>query len=182
MDPSIGPIASRLERRLRWQSGWITAALGIGLPLCFLGIVLGLTSVGVGLPSGSWKFITRGIAWIAMSALIAIGLVSLVPVQSWRTTGALSEMIDLAIDRARRALSLIRAGLFACVVAAIFWLVRMRLPTVFDKPPRILPVDALEVIALVLLILLFCGRRLRIELRKYRSLREWELSQRSQSP
>lgn len=162
-------LAPRLEAHLRWQSYWIFAGLTIGLPLCALGMVLGLLSIAAGLPSGSWRFITRGIAWIAMSGLLMWGLLPLTDLES-RTTGAASEMVDLAIERVQRTLGLVRAGLYVCIIPVVFGLVRMVFKSHFARPPRLSPIVALEILALIALTLVVCAWQLRVGLRKYRAL------------
>src|ERR1700683_3713710 len=98
-DLNLSTIASRLKVRLRRQSRWITAGLAIGLPLCAAGILLGVTSIGVGGISAQWNFVSRGIAWFGMSAILACALASLLDVRSESTASELSAMIDLANDR-----------------------------------------------------------------------------------
>ena len=172
IDPNGAVLVSRLETRLRWQSRWITAVLAIGLPVCMLGIILGLTSIGAGLPSGSWKFITRGIAWIAMSAILIVALLPLIAVQSNVTSSALSEMMDLAIDRAQGTLWLVRGGLCACAIAATSSLVPIAFRTHFARPPRVSAIVVVEILALIASALVFCSWRVGLKLRKYRALRQ----------
>jgi hypothetical protein len=172
IDPNLSTIASRLKTRLRRQSRWISAGLAIGLPLCAAGILLGVTSIGVGGISGQWNFVTRGIAWVAMSAIIAYALASLLDVRSESSASELSAMIDLAIDRAQKTLRLIAAGFYACVIAAIFGLAGAALRTHFDRPPRLSPVIALAILALIALVLFLYRRQVWVKLGKYRVLRQ----------
>jgi len=79
IDPDVTVIASRLETRLRRQSQWITAGLVIGLPLGAAGVLLGVATIGIGLSSAAWNFVTRGIAIVAMSAMLTFAVYSLLP-------------------------------------------------------------------------------------------------------
>jgi hypothetical protein len=171
IDPDVSVIASRLASRLRRQSRWMTAVVVIGLPLGAAGVLLGVGTIGVGL-LGAWNFVTRGIAIVAMSTILAFAVYSLVPVMSQGTTRPLSEMIDLAVERAQKTLSLIRAGLYSCVIAAVFGLVGTAIRTHFGRPPKISPIIDLVVLALIALVLLLCRRQVRLEVGKYRTLKQ----------
>jgi hypothetical protein len=171
IDPNVGIIASRLEARLRRQSRWMTAVVVLGLPLGAAGVLLGVGTIGIGL-LGAWNFVTRGIAIVAMSTIITLAVYSLVPVISQGITRPLSQMIDLAIERAQRTLSLIRAGLYSCVIAAVFGLVGTAIRTHLGRPPKMSPIVDLVIVALIALALFLYGRQIRIELGKYRALRQ----------
>ena len=172
IDPNLSAIASRLKIRLRRQSRWITAGLVVGLPLCAAGILLGVTSIGVGGISAQWNFVTRGIAWVAMSAIIAYALASLLDVRSETTASELSAMIELAINRAQKTLALIAAGFYACVIAAIFGLAGAALRTHIGRPPQLSPIIALAILALIALVLFLYRRQVWVKLERYRALRE----------
>jgi Flp pilus assembly pilin Flp len=172
IDPNVSVIASRLEVRLRRQSRWITAGLVIGLPLGLAGILLGVASLVIGGISGQWHFVTRGIAIIAMSAILTFALASLLDVRSGSATRAVSEMIDLAVERGQRTLSLIRSGLYACVIAAVFGLVGTAIRTHFGQPPKLSPIVDLVIVGLIALVLFLYGRQVRFELGKYRALKQ----------
>jgi hypothetical protein len=172
IDPNLSAIASRLKIRLRQQSRWISAGLAVGLPVCAAGILLGVTSIGVGGFSAQWNFITRGIAWVAMSAIIAYALASLLDVRSESNASELTAMIDLAIDRAQKTLSLIAAGFYACVIAAVFGLAGAALRTHADRPPRLSPIIALAILALIALVLFLYRRQVWVKLERYRALRQ----------
>jgi hypothetical protein len=170
IDPNISVIASRLEVRLRRQSRWITTGLVIGLPMGAAGVLLGVATILIGL-SGAWNFVIRGIAIVAMSAILTFALSSLLSVRSGGTTRTLSEMIKLAIDRTQRTLALTRAGLYACVCAVAFGLVGTAVRIHFGRPPRMSPVVDLAILALIALALALYQRQIRVELEKYRALR-----------
>jgi hypothetical protein len=171
IDPNVSVIAPRLEARLRRQSRWMTAGVVIGLPMGAAGVVLGVATIGMGL-LGAWNFVTRGIGIAAISTILTIAVYSLVPVISQGTTCALSEMIDLAIERAQRTLSLVRAGLYACVIAAVFGLVGTAIRTHFGRPPKMSPIVDLVVVGLIALVLFLYQRQIRGELGKYRTLKQ----------
>lgn len=170
-DPNTGVIASRLEARLSRQSKWMTAILVIGLPLCGVGVLLGVATIGIGCFSGAWNFVTRGIAIVAMSAILGYALWSLQPLRSPDTTRALSELIDLAIDRARRTLTLIRAALYSCIIAAVFGLIGTAIRTHLGRSPKMSPIIDLVILALIALALLLYRRQIQVERAKYRTLK-----------
>jgi hypothetical protein len=170
IDPNISVIKPRLEARLRRQTEWITAGLVIGLPLGVAGVLLGVVTICLGF-LGPWNFVTRGIGIVAMSTILTLALWSLQPVRSIATTSALSEMIDLAIDRAQRTLSLIRAGLYSCLIAAVFGLVGTAIRTHLGNPPKMSPVIDLVIVALLALVLWLYGRQIRVERAKYQALK-----------
>jgi hypothetical protein len=172
IDPNVSVIASRLEARLRRQSRWIKAGLVLGLPFGAAGVLLGVATICIGWFSGAWNFVTRGVAIVAMSAVLTFALWSLLSVRSGGITSALSEMIDLAIDRAQRTFSVVRAGLYACVIAAAFGVVGTAIRTHFGRPPRVSPIVDLVILALIALVLFLYGREIQVELGKYRTLKQ----------
>jgi hypothetical protein len=171
IDPKLRALASRLPVRLRRQSQWMAVAVVIGLLFGAMGVLLGLATIGSGLSFHIWNFLTRGGAIIAMSVILIIATWPLHQATSFDAAQALSQMIDLAIDHAQKILSLIRAGLYCCVIAAIFGLVGNAIRTHFGSPPKMSPIVPLTVLALVALAVLIWGRKTQLELGKYRSLK-----------
>ena len=169
IDPDIRVIKPRLEARLRRQSAWITAGLVIGVPLGVAGVLLGLVTIGLGF-LGPWNFVTRGIAMVAMSVILTLALWSLQPVRSTATT-TLSEMIELAIDRAHRTLALVRAGLYSCIIAAVFGVVGTAIRTHLGNPPKMSPIVGLAILALIALVLSLYRRQIRAGIAKYGTLK-----------
>jgi hypothetical protein len=165
--PNFTVVASRLEARLRWQSRCITTGLVIGLPLGAAGVLLGVATICIGWSSGAWNFVTRGSAIVAISAIVTFAAFSLLPVRSLHTS-APAEMIELAIDRAQRTLSLIRMGLYACVIAAVFGLVGTAIRTHLAKMS---PIVDLVILALTALVLLLYSRQIKGEREKYLALK-----------
>ena len=170
IDPNISVIKPRLEARLRRQTDWITAALAVGLPLGVAGVLLGVVTICLGF-LGPWNFVTRGIAIVAMSVILTRAVWSLQPVRSVDTTSALPEMIDLAIDRADRTLSMIRAGLYSCVIATVFGLVGTAIRTHLGNPPKVSPVIDMAIVAMIALVLSLYRQQIRARLQKYKALK-----------
>jgi hypothetical protein len=83
--------------------------MGIGLALCAVGMLLGVGTIGIGLSSGAWNFVTRGFVMIAVSAILILPVWSLQSVVEADAASDLSQMIDLVIERAQKALSLTKA-------------------------------------------------------------------------
>jgi hypothetical protein len=173
IDPDVTVIASRLEARLRRQSRWITAGLAIGLPLGAVGVLLGVRTIVIGLASGGWNFLTRGIAIVAMSALLTFAMWSLQSAGARSAAhGTLSERIDLAIRRAQATFSLIKAGQYSCVIAAVFGLVGTVIRTHLGNPPKMSPIIDLVALALIALALFQAGGQVRARLVKYCALKQ----------
>ena len=171
IDPNFTVVASRLEARLRRQSIWITAGLVIGLPLGAVGVLLGVATICSVWFSGAWNFATRGIAIVAVSAMLTFSLSSLLSVRFRGATSTLGEMIELAINRAQRTLSLVRAGLYACVIAAVFGLIGTAIRTHLGRPPKMSPIIDLLILALIASVLFLYVRQIRVELEKYIALK-----------
>jgi hypothetical protein len=172
IDPHLRAIASQLPVRLRRQSQWMAVALVIGLLFGAMGVLLGLATIGSGLSFHIWNFITRGAAIIIMSTILMFATWPLQHTASFDAAQALAQMIDLAIDHARKTLSLIRAGLYCCVIAAVFGLVGNAIRTHFGRPPKMSPLVPLTILALVALAVIIWGRQTRRELGKFRSLKQ----------
>jgi hypothetical protein len=172
VDPNVRVIASRLEARLRRQSRWMTTGLVVGLPLSGAGVLLGVATICIGCFSGAWNFVTRGIAIIAMSAILGSAVWTLRVVSNPDSTRPLSALIDRAIDQAQRTLSLVRAGLYACVIAAAFGLIGAAIRTHLGRPPKMSPIVDLVILALVAMVIVLYGRQVRVDLRKYGALKQ----------
>lgn len=171
IEPELAILAPRIKARLRRQSLSITAALVIGLPLSAAGFVLGLFTIWSGLATGTWNFVTRGVAIGLMSSMAAIALSMLLPVRASDAAGKLSEMLDLAIARAQRVLATIRLGYYACAIAAVFGLMGAATRTYLTRPPQLSPAVDLAVLAIFALGLFLCGRRVGVNLEKLRYLK-----------
>jgi hypothetical protein len=172
IDPDIGVISSRLATRLRRQSRWISAGLIIGLGFCAAGMLLGVGTIGIGLSSGAWNFVTRGTAVIAISAILIFPVWSLQSVIDADTASDLARMINLAIRRGQKTLSVTRAALYSCVIAAVFGTAGTAIRTRLGRPPKMSPILDLIILALVAWVIFLYGRRMRGELEKYRILKQ----------
>ena len=168
-DPDI--IGPRLKSRLRRQSLLIRAGLMTGLLLSAGGVILSLITIWMGWTTGTWNFVTRGIAIGAISVLLAMAVSVLLPVRGGDAARAVSDLLDLAIARAQRTLVAIRLGLYACVVAAVFGLAGAAIRTHFTGPPRISPVADVTALAIVALGLFLRVRHVRTSLAKLRALK-----------
>jgi hypothetical protein len=171
IEPEVNAMTPRLEARLRRQSLLITTVLILGLPLIVAGMLLGMLTIWSGFATGTWNFVTRGVAIAVMSSMATGGLWLLLPVRASDAARMLSEMIDLSIARAQRTLLTIRLGLYACGVAAAFGLVGTATRAYLTRPPRMSPVIDLAILAIFALGLFLLGRRVRINLEKLRYLK-----------
>jgi hypothetical protein len=172
IDPNIRVTASQLKVRLRRQSQWMGAAVVFGMLVGAMGLLLGLGTIDIGWDSGAWNFVTRGVAIIAISAILMFAVRSLQPIGSLEATRALSQMIDLAIERALKTLSLIRAGLYSCVIAVVFGLVGTGIRAHLGSPPKMSPFVDLLLVGMIALVLALCHWQTRRRLGKYQSLKE----------
>jgi hypothetical protein len=96
---------------------------------------------------------------------------SLHPIASPDAASAQTQLIDLAIERARKTLSLIRAGLASCVIAAVFGLAGTAIRTHLGRPPKLSPVVDLLILGMIVLALLLCDQLTRRRLGKYQRLK-----------
>jgi hypothetical protein len=117
----------------------MAVALVIGMLFGAMGVLLGLATLGTGLSFHIWNFLTRGSAIIAVSVILMLATWPLHQATSSDAAQALSQMIDVAIDHAHKTLSLIRAGLYCCIIAAIFGLAGNAIRTHFGNPPKMSP-------------------------------------------
>lgn len=168
-DPDV--IGPRLKSRLRRQSLLIRAGLITGLLLSAGGVILSVITIWMGWTTGTWNFVTRGIAIGVISGLLTMAVSVLLPVRGSDAARAVSDLLDLAIARAQRTLVTIRLGFYACIVAAVFGLVGAAIRTHLTRPPRLLPVVDVTVVAIVTLGLFLWARHTRTSLAKLRALK-----------
>lgn len=171
MESDLERITPRLQARLRRQSFVISAALALGAPLSVAGIALGAATIWRGWTTGTWNFVTRGIAITVISALLISALAPLLPYRAHTGMRSLSDMLDIAIARIRRILFLIRGALAACVIAAAFGIAGAEIRTHAGSPPRLSPMIDLIIVALIVSILWLYKRTLSAEGRKFEFLR-----------
>jgi hypothetical protein len=171
IDPDINVIMPRLKSRLRRQSFLIRAGVALGILLAVGGFIIGVVAIWRGWTTGTWNFVTRGIAILAISALASIAVSLLLPVRASGDVKTLVEMIDLAITRAERTLKAIRLGLYACTVAAVLGLAGAAIRTYLSGPPSVSPIVDVSVLGILAFGLFHYARHIRVELAKYRCLK-----------
>jgi hypothetical protein len=171
VSPKIDVIAPRLEARLRGQSMLIKAALFLGLPLSVAGLLLGVLTIWSGWTSNTWNFVIRGVAIAAISLLAAGALSLLLSAKASDVARTVSDMLDLAITRAERMLVVIRFGLYACTVAAVFGLAGTAIRSRVATPPQMSPIVDLAMLALVAVGLLLYARHTKATLARLRALK-----------
>jgi hypothetical protein len=154
MDVDVDVVMPRLRSRLQRQSLLIRSGLLLGVPLASCAIVLGALTIWWGWTSSTWNFVTRGIAIDVVAALALQVLLSLVSVRDSADARALTDMLDLAIRRARRTLVAIHVALSACAIAAVLGLIGAVIRTRSGTPPALSPVIDVAVLVLVAAILL----------------------------
>lgn len=169
--PKIGAITPQLESRLRGQTMFIRGALLLGICASVAGLILGGVTIWIGVNSGAWNFVTRGIALLAMALLAGVAAGALSPVRASDEARALSEMIELSIARARRALLTVRLALWACAVAGVFGLAGSVLRTHLSGPPKMSPVVDLALLGVVAVALVLYRQNMTAALAKFEYLK-----------
>ena len=170
IDPKIDVIAPRLERRLRRQSLLINAGLVVGFLVSFAGLVLGAFTIWIGATTGTWNFVTRGMAIAVISMMLGRAVATLLPVRASDAARSLSEMLDFAIRRAERTIAVVGVGLYACLVAAVLGLLGTAIRSYLTTPPRVSPVIDLLVLAVLAAWLFFYQRRMQVTAEKLRAV------------
>jgi len=171
INPELAVIMPRLQSRLRRQSILITASLIFGLPLTLATFLLGGYTIWRGWSTGAWNFLTRGVALVAIAAILSRAMSSLWRVGTGTDASALSEMLDLAIIRAERTLLVIRLGFYAYGGAALFGLVGTAIRAYLSRPPAVSPLVDLAVLAIIALGFFLLSRRTASDLEKYKYLK-----------
>jgi hypothetical protein len=167
-DPNV--ITPRLIARLRWQRIAMLGLVVAGIPLSIAGLILCVYTLWVGLSFHVWNFLTRGIAFLAISSLLALA--------SWSVraglrayTGSLMEMIDASISRAEGLSRSLRMGYWACAIAAAFGLVGYAIRAHFYHPAAMSPIGPLIFLGVSCAALFFYHRHVRSDLARFRYLR-----------
>lgn len=168
--PETQAISPAVKKKLRRQSRLISAGVVLSASLSVVGLILGLATIWIGLTTGAWNFISRGIAVLAVAALAATATRALFPVRGSEEARSLSDMIDLSLLRARRSDLTITLGLYACAVAALFGLIGAAIRSQLSGPPKMSPIVDLAFVALVALALGLCRGRVRHTLVKFQYL------------
>lgn len=171
INPEIAVIMPRLHARIRRQSIFNTAGLILGLPLSLGAFVLGAYSVWIGWINGVWNFVTRGVALVAIAAVLSLAMWSMRHFSAGGGARSLSDMLDFAITRCEKTLFAVRLGFYACGVAALFGLVGAAIRAHLSRPPVLSPLIDLALLAIFALGLFLYGRRTQGDLAKYRYLK-----------
>jgi RNA polymerase sigma-70 factor, ECF subfamily len=161
----------QLQARLRRQSFAITGALVLGFPLCCAGIALGVFTIWLGWTTGTWNFVTRGIAIGLVFALLVRALASLLPLRRNRDAQSLSGMLEMAHARTRQTVFLVRTAIVGCVIAAVFGIAGTAIRIRAGSPPHLSPIIDLIIIALVISFLWLYGHSVSVTSRKFEYLR-----------
>ena len=171
VNPDILVIAPRLQASLRRQSAMIGAVLVIGLPLSVGGVGLGVFTIWRGWKFGVWNFVTRGITIAAISILLAIAASSLMAVRGSQNARAVSEMLELAIARARRTLIAMRLGIIGCIGAAVMGVIGTTIRSRLSGPPQMSPVVDVVLLGMFAIGLFVYARDVRLRLERLHALK-----------
>jgi hypothetical protein len=170
INPTLQTIAPRMKSRLRRQTVFIAFVLSAGIPFSLAGGALGAWTIWLGAMTGTWFFVTRGIAILAISAISAFAAWSFKSALR-DSTASLGAMIELALLRTRRWLWAIRLGYFICAIAVIFGTIGYAIRVHYGKPPAGQPEDALIALAILVFLLLLLQRRAKDQVAKYQHLK-----------
>jgi hypothetical protein len=149
----------------------IAIGLVIGVPLIVASLALAAYTIWLGVTVGAWHFITRGIGILVIALLAGRAATTLLPVRALDATKPVPVMLDLAMDRGRRTLTVIRLGLCSCLVAAAFGLAGTALRSSLASPPRLSPVVDLLIVGAGAAGLALWGRHVKATLGKLQALR-----------
>ena len=169
--PNLTDIAPGLTNRIRRQTRLFRAGFVVSAVLSLSGLLLGIWTIWLGITTGTWNFATRGMA------IVMIGLLAAIATHAFWSDGAngdgspVSEMVDLAVIRARRLLLTVRLSLYACTVAALFGAIGSVIRSSLAKPPNMSPVVDLILLALAVVGLALYGRSVKVELTKFEYLK-----------
>lgn len=171
IDQNFTDVTPRLKNRIRRQMWLFRTGFIASAGLSFIGLGLGVWTIWLGVTMGAWNFVTRGIAIVIIALLTATMARAL---WSGRASDAgcdVSEMIDLAIARARRLLLIVRLSLCACFVAAVFGVIGAAIRTYLAKPPNMSPILDVILLALAIVAVALYGRSVKVDLAKFEYLK-----------
>jgi hypothetical protein len=167
-DPKV--VGPNLRWRLRWQMACTAVALFGGTLLGVAGIGLGVWTIWIGISAVAWNFVVRGAAIVVVSALIVSG--------AWSFRSALrgdseslSNMMELALQRAEKWHRAARLGYLACGVAAILGILGYWIRVRAGNPPAMSPVQPLAAIAVLVAGIFAIDRSMRQSIARYRYLK-----------
>lgn len=170
IEPDLRASMPRMKRRMRWHTLSMVVATFGGIAVGIAGGVLGIWTIWLGLSAGIWNFVTRGIAILVISLLIAgLGWSSRSALRG--STETVSAMIELALLRAEKWHLAIRLGYAGCVVAAALGLIGYGIRVHSGRPPAMSPVEPVVVLAVFGLVLVLLHRVVHDRIAKYRYLK-----------
>lgn len=169
--PDSALITARLQARIRRQTLLINAGLVLGLLMAAAAALIGAYCIWIGWRNGAWNFVLRGVAFAAIAAILSLAISALLDVRAGGGLRPLSEMLDFAIVRSRKALRVTRLGFAACGITALLGMVGTAVRTHLSRPPALYPLVDLALLAMLSLGLFLYSRRVQADLRKYLQLR-----------
>jgi len=171
----VGIVVSQVSasglRASQRQSLLIGAAIAGGGVVAAAGLALGAFTLWQGWSLGAWNFATRGSAILLCSGLVLLAVRSLLPVRPGSQVRSGPEPVDLALERAVRALTAMRFGLAGCAVAGVLGLAGVTLRYAAGDPPALSPAVDVAVLAGATLTLLLFGFRVHSRLLRLVELR-----------
>lgn len=170
-DPAREISARALSASARRQSLLIGAAIAGGIAVGAAGLALGGFTLGQGWSLGAWNFIARGAGILVVSSLVLAGVRAMLPVRSVGDARSVPELVDLGLDRAIRAITVVRLGLAACVVAGVFGLAGAAIRYAAGNPPALSPVVDLALLFGSAVCLLLVGIGVHARLLRFARLR-----------
>jgi len=166
------PTSARLGSWVRRQSLLIAIGLAIALPLGVLGFLLGVYTIIVGLRTGAWFFVTRGMTIDIVSMLVLYAWSLLLPVRARENAKAMSDMIDLAILRTRRILRVIQVSYYACGILLVGGLAGAYIRASVGKPSQGPLVLSSLILGICATGAFLYGREMRRSLEKFSHLKQ----------
>jgi hypothetical protein len=169
--PGVEPTSARLRSWVRRQSLLIAIGLVIALPLGVLGVLLGLYTIVVGLHTGAWFFVTRGMTIALISVIVLYAWSMLLPVRASENANAMSDMVDLAILRTERILVAVRLSYYACTIVLVGGLVGAHIRATMGKPSQGPVYIYSAILAIIAIGAFLYGREMRQVLEKFNHVR-----------
>lgn len=164
-NPDSNAIAQRLRLRLRSQAMCANVLAFLGIPLSVATLALGVFTIWIGFSSGAWNFVTRGVALVAIAALLACA--------SWSQrigvradTSTLAQMLDLVLLRTRKLRKATVMGIAMCAVAAVFGVAGYAIRIRIGHAPAMSPLEPLALLGLSSVALILYARRGADEIRR----------------
>ena len=171
IEPIAANVSPKLKNRIRRQIWLFRAGFVVSATLSLIGLLLGVWTIWLSVTTGSPNFATRGIAIVIISLLAAISAHAFWSGGGGNDSRPFSEMIDLAIIRARRLLLIVRLSLYACSVAAVLGVIGAVIRSYLARPPKMSPLVDIILLALAIVVLALYGRNVKEDLAKFEYLK-----------